>query len=192
MKTLVMLLILLFFNNSIFAIEYQVDRNKNNTVKFISDAPIEEFEGVTSSIDGYIKINSLKDLSENFIYFEVDLNTLDTGIGLRNRHMRDNYLETDKHQFTYFEGQFESIKNVSKNNFRVVVTGKMFIHGVTNNITIEGKFLKTNDGFRITSMFTVKLTDYEIEVPEMMFMKINETMKLELDFNIQLMEWCNA
>ena len=34
--------------------EYHVDKERENQVKFISDAPLEDFEGVTDKIDGYI------------------------------------------------------------------------------------------------------------------------------------------
>lgn len=188
MKSIKALLIILLFNNFIFAGEYNVDKSKENIVKFISDAPIEEFSGITNSIDGYINLISFQDLSNNKIYFEVDLNTLDTGIGLRNRHMRDNYLETDKFQYTYFDGHFNSISKTSETEFSVAISGDISIHGVTKNITVLGTIFTNDEGLRIVSHFDVKLTDFEIDVPEMMFMKIDETMKLELDFNIQLME----
>ena len=32
--------------------EYHVDETAKNVIKFISDAPIENFEGVTNKIDG--------------------------------------------------------------------------------------------------------------------------------------------
>ncbi len=188
MKTIKTLLILVIFNNFIFAGEYHVDKSKSNIVKFISDAPIEEFFGTTSSIDGYINLISLADLTDNQIYFEVDLNTLDTGIGLRNRHMRDNYLETDKYQYTYFDGKFDAISEISKSEYTVTISGNLFIHGVSNKITITGSIFSDDNDLRIVSSFDVKLSDFEIEIPEMMFVKIDETMKLELDFNIQLME----
>ncbi len=188
MKTIKTLLILFLFYSFIFAGEYQVDKSKENIVKFISDAPIEEFSGITNSIDGYINLISFQDLSNNKIYFEVDLNTLDTGIGLRNRHMRDNYLETDKYQYTYFDGHFDSISKISQTEFSVAISGDISIHGVTKNITVLGTIFSNEDGLRIVSYFDVKLTDFKIDVPEMMFMKIDETMNLVLDFNIQLME----
>ena len=79
-----------------------VDKSAENMVKFISDAPIEDFEGVTSSIDGYLFWEGDDLLNQSELYFEVDLNTVDTGIGLRNRHMRENYLHTDKFPKTHF------------------------------------------------------------------------------------------
>ena len=110
MKKFIIYIYVLTISITSIASEYQVDRSKENHIKFISDAPIEEFEGITNNIDGYINLPSFEELSESKLYFEVDLETLDTGIGLRNRHMRENYLETEMFKYTFFEGVFSSIE----------------------------------------------------------------------------------
>lgn len=180
-------LVLLFFLplSLIYATEYQVDKKAKNSVKFISDAPIENFEGITKNIDGYIYLDKTQSLDSSQLYFEVELNTLDTGIGLRNRHMREEYLETDKFPYTYFTGKFATMKLRDDGNYDVEVNGKMFIHGITKQVLISGVMIKTEDGFNISSSFEVKLTDYNIDIPKIMFLKIDETMKLEVDFFVK-------
>ena len=164
------------------AAEFNVDKSKNNVVKFISDAPIEDFEGVTNLIDGYIYYEG-EDLTNNSqLYFEVDLSSLDTGIGLRNRHMRDNYLETDKFRYATYKGTITNNDKISNNTFEVEVKGTMNIHGVTKNLNIYGTLTENNAGLRIVSQFNVNLLDYNIDVPQVMFLKISEIMDLRLDF----------
>src|SRR5882762_2628767 len=53
------------------------------------------FEAVTTSLSGTLAVAALRPavLSGNLT---VDLSSLDTGIALRNAHMRDNYLEVGK------------------------------------------------------------------------------------------------
>lgn len=179
------LLTILFFATVLFSQEYHVDKSKNNSVKFISDAPLEDFEGVTGNIDGYMYLKSIDDLSENQLYFEVDLTTLDTGIDLRNRHMRDNYLETDKYRYTFFEGKIKSISKETGNRYSVEVGGTLFIHGVTNEIDVRGNLNSTDDGFFVECDFAVALPDYKIDIPQVMFMKIDEEMKLQLGFYLE-------
>jgi len=168
----------------IYPAEYQVDKSKQNLVKFISNAPIEDFEGVTSKIDGYLAIDESDLLKNSNLYFEVDLRTLDTGIGLRNRHMRENYLHTDKYPYTNFKGNIIYSEKVSDTEQKVTVDGTMYIHGKTKPMKINGNLFKTESGYRVKAYFEVKLTDYNIEVPKLMFMKISENMKLALDFYI--------
>jgi len=165
--------------------EYHIDKSKSNMVKFISDAPLEDFEGITDKIDGYIYWEDENMLAQSQMYFEVDLNSLDTGIGLRNRHMRENYLETNKYPLTHFKGQLTSATQSSNNSYQVTAQGVMFIHGVENEITVEGTMIPVEDGFRIQTEFITTLTDYNIEVPQLMFFKIDEHMRLKLDFYIK-------
>lgn len=174
--------ILLALNIVSNAAEYNVDKSKKNTVKFISDAPIEDFEGITDIIDGYIYWEGEDMINKSQLYFEVDLNTIDTGIGLRNRHMRENYLETDKYRYASYKGEIISVKKVSESSFDVEVKGTMGIHGVKKVIPIKGKITKSDNGLRIQSQFNVNLLDHKIEIPKFMFLKISEIMDMRLDF----------
>ena len=165
--------------------EYQVDKNQENLVKFISDAPIEDFEGTTSKIDGYLYWQGEDLTSESEIYLEVDLNSLDTGIGLRNRHMRENYLETDKFPITYFQGKIVSSTKKTEDVVVLNSEGSIFIHAIKRPLSVKGTMNAAGEGYRIQAEFIVKLSDFEIEIPSIMFYKINEDMQLILDFYIK-------
>lgn len=179
----------LLISLTVLAGEYTVDKQKENLVKFISDAPIEDFEGTTDKIDGYIFWEGDDLLQASELYFEVDLNAIDTGIGLRNRHMRENYLHTDKYPFTHFTGKLLKHKKNDDGSLQVTAMGKMFIHGVEKEKEIEGRIAQVGEkAFRITCKFEVKLSDYNIEVPSIMFYKIDETMQLEVDFFVKATE----
>lgn len=187
MRKLAVILVLgmLFSIHAIYSAEYNVDKSADNLVKFISHATIEDFEGTTNKIDGYFVVQSLDALKGGKLYFEVDLNSVDTGIGLRNRHMRENYLHTDKYPKTYFEGYITDSQKINDNEYKVMVKGKMFIHGVTKEMSINGTILKKNDNLNIKSNFSVNLSDFNIEIPKLMFMKIANEQKLVLDFNVK-------
>lgn len=171
-----------------FAEEYQVSKSDRNEVKFISDAPIEDFEGKTDQIDGYLYFED-DDLTKNsYLYFEVDLKSLDTGIGLRNRHMRDNYLHTDKYPITSYKGKIIKAEKSKDDEFTVTTEGTLFIHGLEKPLKVVGTMLKTDDRFQIQCQFEVKLSDFNIEVPSIMFYKIDENMALHLNFYVKRIE----
>lgn len=177
------LLLAIFLSVSVNATEYNVDKKKTNLVKFISDAPVEDFEGVTNIIDGYVFFEGDDLLNKSNLHFEVDLRKIDTGIGLRNRHMRENYLHTDKYPYAVYEGKIIKADKKNDNSYNVEVDGKMTIHGVTKPLKVKGTLERKDKNINIKSNFEIKLTDYNIEVPKFMFLKISEVMRLIVDFN---------
>lgn len=182
MRTLFISLMLAGF---LLAGEYQVDSNKQNKVKFISDAPIEDFEGVTDAIDGYLYYEGEDILNKSELYFEVELNTLDTGIGLRNRHMRENYLETDNYPKAYFKGKIINASVAATDSFMVEASGTFHVHGADRPLNVTGTLIRSGNLLEIKTAFVVKLSDYNIEIPSIMFYKIDENMRVEADFFVK-------
>jgi len=168
--------------------EFQVDLDRENIVRFVSDAPLEDFQGVTDRIDGFLflegeGLDGETDLAASKFYFEVDLASLDTGIGLRNRHMRDNYLETDAYPFASMEGRVVRLVEPARGQYRATVQGTFSIHGIQREREIECTGTRVEgEGLRVRCAFEVSLPDHEIPIPKLMFMKINEVMELDLDF----------
>jgi len=169
------------------ALECHVDTSAQNLVRFVSDAPIEDFDGKTRNIDGYVywdgdSLTAESNYDGSELYFEVPLVTLRTGIGLRDRHMRENYLETDEHPYASYKGVIAGVEPDSAGGWIVHSEGELSIHGTTRNMQLDCRVTPHPGGFRVTSAFSVKLPDYQIEVPSLMFMKISEVIQLELVF----------
>lgn len=177
------IVLFLLFLAAASATELNVDDTRANQVKFISDAPLESFEGITDKIDGYVLFDGDELLNKSEFYFEVDLASLDTGMGLRNRHMRENYLHTDEFPYAKYSGRVtKSEKIAGKDAWHVSTVGKLMIHGIEKNVAIEGTVSRDGKSYHVKSEFSVKLPDYKIKVPKLMFMKINEVIKLEIEF----------
>ena len=169
--------------------EYHVDRDADNEVRFISRAPIDEFDGVTDRIDGYVLLDGPR-LQEGApqaaqLYLEVDLGSLDTGIGLRNRQMRDHYLEVEEFPYAFFDATIGSVEAAAGGVFRVTAQGTMNIHGVEREVDIPCDVSDRGEGYRVRCTFTVLLSDFDIEIPRIMFLKLAEEIRLELDFAVR-------
>ncbi|MBK7105699.1 MAG: YceI family protein [Ignavibacteriae bacterium] len=186
MKTKIFMYLFISFSSilNLIASEFHVKKSDKNSVKFISDAPIEDFEGVTNNIDGYLYFENELEINSQ-LHFEVDLRTLDTGIGLRNRHMRENYLETDDYPMAAYSGKIVKSEKISENKFKVNLNGEMNIHGVNKKQNIEGIVEFIGDEIKVTTNFNVKLSDHKIEVPSLMFVKIDENMDLHVNFFLE-------
>ena len=180
-------LVFLLYTFSLFAqgVEFDVNHNAKNSVVFDSDAPFGKVEGTTDKIDGYLYWNGSSVTDNSSFYFQVDLDALDTGIGLRNRHMRENYLQTDKFRYASLKGKITKAVSVSPGVFKVDAEGEMFIHGVTQTIKISGTLSKTSETtYNLKSDYSVKLSSYNIEIPSLMMVKLSELIELHLDFNL--------
>jgi polyisoprenoid-binding protein YceI len=176
-----------------YAVECHVDTTRERRVTFKSDAPIEDFEGVTDRIDGYViwsheELQTGDDYGDSELYFEVDLSALDTGIGLRNRHMRENYLETDKYPYASYSGKLDRVSVNDDGAFLVQSSGKLSIHGVEQAHSIVCRVTREGSTYRIQCEFAVQLPDFSIDVPSFMFLKISETIELALDFHVTIVQ----
>ena len=176
------------FINSFYAEEWHVKKSDSNLVKFTSTTPVLDFDGTTSKIDGYIYWKGKEFFSEgNEIYFEVDLNSVETGIGKRDTDMREDVLETDQWAKTWYRGTIVSVeKSKDENTHNLKSNGIMFIHGLEKEIEVNAKAIVENNKMQIISDFSVFLNDYKIEAPSLLaFIKVAEEIKLHLDFQLE-------
>ena len=170
--------------------EFHVDSDAENSVRFVSQAPIEEVVGVTDRIDGYVLLNGPR-LEEGSategtqLYLEVDLASLDTGLGLRNRHMRNNYLEVQEFPYAFFDATIERVEAVAAGVFRVTAQGVLNIHGVEREMDVPCDVSERGEGYRVRCTFNTLLSDFDIKIPKIMFLKLANEVRLELDFTVR-------
>lgn len=159
----------------------QIFLTQSGNVNFLSKAPLSEFNGESD------KLNGLIDLRGNVLDFYVDLNTVETGIGLRDKHMRDNYLQTEKYPFAEFTGKMSSIPTLYPGTkTSVSAVGKFKIHGVEREIEVKGSlFKKPNGDLELEAVFNVLLSDYEIPLPKLVFYELSENQIVTIKATLQ-------
>lgn len=170
--------------------EFHVDPAAQNLVRFTSRAATEEFDGVTDGIDGFIVLDGpalgpSTGAGPTRVYLEVDLASLDTGIGLRNRHMRDNYLEVREHPYATFEGRIHAVEEAPGRAFAVTARGFLTIHGVAKDRILACTVTPAGDGYRARCEFQVLLSDHGIAIPRLMFLRLANDIQLTLDFTVR-------
>jgi polyisoprenoid-binding protein YceI len=150
---------------------------QNGNVTFISTAPMLEFEGKSSNLVGLINT------SVDSLDFYIDLNTLDTGIELRNRHMRESYLETEKFPFAEFTGTFSpSLKMEVSSTQNVTATGTFKIHGVAKTMLVQGTLTPMSQNqIKLTAEWTVNLSDFNISIPRVVFYELSEVQTVRIE-----------
>ena len=185
----------IFFGTTVLSGQqaYQVALESDRLVRFTSSTAIDEFEGTTERLDGLVLLNTeeLTDRTggaESEIYFEVDLASLDTGIGMRDRQMRNSYLEVDRYPYAAFGGTIEQVTSLPGEIFQVTTQGILGIHGVEQERALTCNLATVNEGYRVNCSFSVFLSDHDIEIPKLMFLKLNNEIRMELNFILEPVE----
>ncbi len=174
-------------------LHFHVSGGSPSEVEFTSDAPVEVIHGKTSQISGGISLDdSFKfDAKHPFnIVLSVDLASIDTGIDLRNAHMRDNFLETAKYPKAVFKAtsiQLKGKPDLSKpQTVKLVSIGEFTLHGVTTNKTVPLTVdYKPADGakparIRVHGKLSVPLEQHGIKRPEAVLVKLAETVFVDI------------
>ena len=115
----------------------------------------------------------------------VDLRTLDTGIGLRNDHLREKYLEVDKGA-GYDKAVLSDIDlkglNPDAPEGKASFIGSLTVHGVKKTVTGPVEVKKTGSGLRVKASFPVNLPDYNIPEPRYLGVGVKNTVQVEVTF----------
>ena len=168
---------------------FQIVPGKPNLARFESRAPLETFEGKTPEVSGRVKVDpaAIGDFME--VSVEVDLASLDTGIDLRNQHMREHHLETAKYPKATFRGG--KVHKLSRPSLEADATvtfeleGIMDLHGVQKPLRVPVEMTYAVAGgvpqLQIVTHFDVKLADFDIKRPKFLVMQLDEVQHVSLE-----------
>lgn len=147
----------------------QVYETKHGHAQFFSKSTLENFIGQSNYLVGRIN------LADSTVQFYLDMTTVSTGVKLRDEHMQEEYLHTDKYPFAQFYGKIISPFNKqSPDSQQVTVKGKFKVHGVSHELTVHGTMLITPEKLSVRAAWPLMLKDYNIKIPEVLFLKVSK------------------
>lgn len=119
-------------------------------------------------------------LSGSFI---VDLNKLNSGIELRDEHLKEKYLEVKKYPqaILTFEGQALELENNSQ-----TVKAKLNLHGETKDIELKIETAKEDKVLKIIAEFNIELSMFKIELPSFQGITAANKVKINVDSEVEL------
>jgi YceI-like domain len=133
------------------------------------------FEARTASLTGSISLGTTGSTSSapssggSEGRFAVDLRTLDTGIDLRNEHLRRTYLEVDKgegfNRATLSDVQLGDL-NIATLEGKTPFTATLLLHGTKKPIKGQAEIRRNPAGLLIEATFPVTLADFGIPKPQ--------------------------
>ena len=102
-------------------------------------------------------------------------------------HFNEKYMDSDKYPKATFRGEINNFVK-EKTNAAAFAEGELEIHGVKKIIKVSGSLEYKDDGIIVHAEFTVKLEDYEIEIPTLLFQKIAEEVEVTISFEYRKYE----
>ena len=148
------------------------------SVAFVATGPAGlKIEGKTSDLDvseadGKVKIG-------------VPLANVDTGIALRNKHMRDKYLEVAKFpraELTVDRGSLKFPADGAEASG--TATGQMTIHGQTKPVTVTYSARLAGGTFAVSGGTKINIKDFGIDVPSYLGVTVKPDVEIVVRFAV--------
>ena len=176
MKYFLLLFILIFSLQNLFSQQFYTDKG---VTRF--DGSKAAFEPIKANNNNTV---SIIDSSTGQIAAVILISEFDFRLGLMQEHFNENYLESNVYPKSIFEGQIKNfnLKELNQDFKEYVIEGVLTIKGVNNNILTKAKIRKIDEKIELSSGFSVMLSDYKVKIPKIVFKKIDEEVKINLNF----------
>ena len=120
-------------------------------------------EGI-ESLKGEIKINALDLISDNKD---------------RDAHMYETLGSENFPVISFDLAKIVKIENIYQ------IEGIMNLHGVTKNFSIPVDITQNNGIVEMHSMFTIKMSDFNIEAPKLLFLTVRDEVDITVDLKLK-------
>ncbi len=117
------------------------------------------FEAKTSAVTGEVSMGAGPQEPLNGD-LSVDLQKLQTGIGLRDRHMKENYLEVMKGA-EFSAARLEEIR-IDALQGQTSFRGMLLLHGQRREVTGTATIKQHGEGYRVEANFPIRTAEFEI------------------------------
>lgn len=145
-------------------------------VTFFSDGVIEDIKATNNTV------TSIFDLTKMDVAFLVKVKDFQFEKKLMQIHFNEKYMETEKFPKSTFVGSITGFNPAKAGVQQVTAAGKLFIHGISRDVKIPGTLEKKGSNLLLRSKFMLKLADYNITIPQIIWNNVAEDVEVELDF----------
>jgi hypothetical protein len=173
MKTSLVILFLLLLVTAAWGQKFTSEKGQ---VSFYSDAAIEDIEAINSVV------GSLFNATTGELVYIMKIRDFVFHKALMREHFNEKYMESEKFPKATFQGKIIGFKPGTPGEQKVKAVGKLNIHGVTRDIDVPGTVELQNGKLLMKSKFMVKLEDYNIKIPTLVWQNIAEEVQVTIDF----------
>jgi polyisoprenoid-binding protein YceI len=151
---------------------------QNGEVSFFSKTPLEDIDALNKQVGSIINADN------NEVAVQMRVTSFVFPNKLMQEHFNENYLESDKFPSATFKGKIREVVDLKvPGTYAVTAVGTATIHGITRPIEIKGNVVSTGDQLTLSCQFDIKLVDYKIDIPKIVFAKIAEVIRVSSKIN---------
>lgn len=170
--------ILLFLSTGVYG--QDMFSSISSKVHFFSDAPLEKIEAVNE------QSKSLLNISKKEVGVVIPIISFKFKSPLMEEHFNENYMETEKFKTASFRGTInEEIDFKKEGTYPATATGKLTIHGVEKEQTLEGTLTIKGNKITLDSKFKVALEDHNIKIPTVVVQNLAEVVDVDVHFDYE-------
>lgn len=147
---------------------------EKSVITFFSDALLEDITATNT------KSASLFNLQSGDMAFSVPIREFQFEKKLMQEHFNEKYMESDKYPKATFSGKLINFNATLQTEQPVKAKGKLTLHGVTREVEFSGT-ARAGDRIAMKSKFMIKLADYNIKIPQLVFQNIAEEVEVSVE-----------
>lgn len=157
-------------------IHAQIYKCTVGSVSFFSEAPIENIDATSKSLNSFINTEA------KTIAFIIPINSFVFKKALMQEHFNEKYMESETYPLAKYTGIInETIDFTKEGIYKVTTTGKLTMHGVEKLVTEPGTITIKDNTIKLSSEFMVAVKEYKVEIPTLLFQNIAENILIKLN-----------
>ena len=184
---------LIFFStSSVFAVELNNQKLELSSGKMLftlvktTPAGDSKMTGLANKFSGWMDLQ--KKTVEITMYVTHQSFQLSGEFKFANNRMHETYMHSDKYPTSKYSG---TVVSFDPSSGKIKLIGNMSLHGVTkSNFPIECVYenTKKSDEYLLVCSFTVKLTDFNIEPPDIGLATVDNVVRLKTKFIMRVVK----
>jgi hypothetical protein len=150
--------------------------SEKSSITFFSEGVIEDIKATNT------KVTSIFDLANGEVAYLLSPKDFQFEKKLMQVHFNEKYMESEKFPKSTFQGKILGYDATNSQLQQVKAQGKLTIHGVTRDIDVPGTLHVQGNTVNVNSKFIIKLADYNIKVPQIVWQNIAQEVEVTLQF----------
>jgi polyisoprenoid-binding protein YceI len=161
------------------------DAYKVNSAEVVVVCPLTvggSFEAKTKTVSGEVAASAAEPGNLTGA-LRVDLQTLETGIAVRDRHMRENYLEVEKGP-EFAVATVDQIR-VEKLDGKSKFSGTLLLHGQRQAVTGTAELQQRDGRIRVQAQFPIKVSAFQIPKPTYLGVGVRDEIQIKVVMTVE-------